>query len=372
MQFAIKPFTEDLIPAVKNFNSRLDAGGAPPEFRFPEHPAPQWLPKLDNRRIYQEYFLLVHNNAVRGAYVLKHQDFSLQGNIQPIAYFHWPISEGMVNRTYAWVALQMLRSLLQAHPLIYGLGIGGYDAGPLPRMLKAVGWSMCSVPFHFKVNYPARFLREIRVLRNTAAKRLMMEIAARTGTGGLGLRILQGARTKRGAGEEGAEVVRAFSCWADELWQECKGRYAMIAVRDCETLNILYPADGKRFLCYKITRGDAVLGWAVLLDTPMRDHKYFGNMRVGSIVDCLGLPENASAVIRAATGVLEERGVDLIVSNQSHHSWSAALRDAGFLRGPSNFLFGASKELSKLLHPFHATATRVHMTRGDGDGPIHL
>src|SRR6266705_69741 len=111
----------------------------------------------------------------------------------------------------------------------------------------------------------------------------------------------------------------------------------MIAVRNSETLNILYPANSKRFLSYKVTRGGGVLGWVVLLDTPMHNDKYFGNLRVGSIVDCLALPENASAVIRAATRVLEERGADLIVSNQSHAAWSTALRNAGFVAGPSNF-----------------------------------
>ena len=40
MTFAIKPSTDDLIPAVKGLNRRLTAGGAPVEFRFPEHPTP--------------------------------------------------------------------------------------------------------------------------------------------------------------------------------------------------------------------------------------------------------------------------------------------------------------------------------------------
>jgi hypothetical protein len=37
------------------------------------------------------------------------------------------------------------------------------------------------------------------------------------------------------------------------------------------------------------------------------------HLRVGSIVDCLALRENAIAVVRAATQILETRGVDLIV-----------------------------------------------------------
>lgn len=372
MAFAIDPYTEELIPAVKEFNARLDAGGAPPEFRFPEHSTSERLPKLEGRRIYEEYFLLVEKNAVRGAYILKHQDFCLQGKIQRIGYLHWPISEGMINKAYAWVALQMLRNALEAQPLIYGLGMGGFNAGPLPRILKALGWSMCSVPFYFKVNHPKTFLKEIRAPRKTTARKLMMDLAAMTGVGRLSIAILQGARTKRGSREECAEAIHGFCSLADELWDQCRDRYLMIASRDSKTLNTLYPAGDEKFLSYKVLRGATLLGWAVLLNTQMQDNKYFGNMRVGSIVDCLALPENASAVIRAATRILQERRVDLIVSNQLHVAWSAALRDAGFLPGPSNFLFAASKELGRLLEPFDITATKVHMTRGDGDGPIHL
>lgn len=46
MPIVIQPFTHDLIPAVKDLNARLTAGGAPSEFRFPEHPTPVWLHKL--------------------------------------------------------------------------------------------------------------------------------------------------------------------------------------------------------------------------------------------------------------------------------------------------------------------------------------
>jgi hypothetical protein len=184
--------------------------------------------------------------------------------------------------------------------------------------------------------------------------------------------MLQGARTKRTAPDVRADHVRGFSRWADGLWEQCKEQYAMIAVRDSETLNILYPADSERFLCYKVTCGDAVIGWFVLLDTPMHNNKHFGNLRVGSIVDCLALPEDASTVIGAATGLLEERAVDLIVSNQTHAAWSTAFRNAGFLPGPSNFLFAASKDLAELLRPFEVKVAQSHFTRGDGDGPLHL
>jgi len=117
-----------------------------------------------------------------------------------------------------------------------------------------------------------------------------------------------------------------------------------------------------------VVRQGTVIGWAVPLDTAMRDDKHFGNLRLGSIVDALALPEDAPAVMAAAAGELEQRGVDLIVSNQCHKAWADALRRSGFLEGPSNFIFAAAKKLAALSSAFD----EFHINRGDGDGPIHL
>jgi hypothetical protein len=373
MAIAVKPYSENLIPAVREFNHRLTSGGAPSELRFPEHPAPEWLPKANGRRIYQEYFLALDADSVRGGYILKYQDFSFSGDIRRVAYYHFPVSEGIVSRAYVAVGIQMLRAALETEPLLFALGMGGYDR-PLPQMLRAMKWNMCLLPFYFKVNSPSQFLKETRALRNTPTRRLCMDLAAITGIGWLGLKLLQGLHPAPRSGDHSVrtETVSRFSQWADDLWQECKTRYAMIAVRDSETLNILYPPSSTRFLCLKVCRGAGELGWAVILDTQMQNDKYFGNLRVGSIADCLALPKNASAVIRAATRVLEERGVDLIVSNQSHSAWCMALRQAGFQAGPSNFIFAASRKLGELLDPFELKRTQTHLNRGDGDGPIHL
>ena len=80
----------------------------------------------------------------------------------------------------------------------------------------------------------------------------------------------------------------------------------------------------------------------------MQDHKQFGDMRVGTIVDCLAPPADAPAVMRAAAALLEARGVDLIISNQLHAAWSNALVHAGFLRGPSNYLLALSPAFAAL------------------------
>ena len=69
---------------------------------------------------------------------------------------------------------------------------------------------------------------------------------------------------------------------------------------------------------------------------------------------------------------LESQGVDLIVSNQSHAAWRRGFRQAGFLRGPSNFIFASSRELTRLLRGKGVRNEDLHFNRGDGDGPNNL
>lgn len=373
MALAITPFTEDLVPAVKEFNARLLEGGVFHEFQFHESPTCAWLPKIENRRIYQEYFVAAEDAAVRGGYVLKHQPFSFRGELQNLPFYHAPISEGLFNKKYASVGALLTRHALKMQPSLFALGMGGWEQ-PLPRMLQAMRWKMFEVPFYFFVAKPFRFLRQIRALRSNTLKAVAAEAGAWSGAGWLALRTLQALRRRTPGNAPGAtvEAVSDFGDWADQLWESCHDQYALVALRNRETLNILYPKENAKFQRLLVRRNEKTLGWAVLLDTAMRGHKYFGDLRVGSIVDCFGGPQDAAIVAAAALAGLKARGVDLVVSNQSHQAWGNALRRAGFLGGPSNFLFAASPQLAARLDPFQANQGELHFNRGDGDGPIHL
>jgi hypothetical protein len=373
MALAITPFTEDLVPAVKAFNARLLEGGVFHEFQFHESPTCGWLPKIKNRQIYQEYFVAAEDGAMRGGYVLKHQPFSFRGELHDLPFYHGPISEGLFNKKYASVGALLTRHALRMQPLLFALGMGGWEQ-PLPRMLQAMRWKMFEVPFYFFVAKPFRFLRQIRPLRANLFKSAAAEAGAWSGSGWLAIRAMQRLRRRTPPDDSGvsAEAVVDFGDWADRLWEGCHHRYALVALRDRETLSILYPKEDPRFRRLIVRRDGKPVGWAVLLDTAMRDHKYFGNLRVGSIVDCFGDPQHAAVVGSRALADLTARGVDLVVSNQSHRAWGDALRRAGFLTGPSNFLFAASPQLAARLEPFEANENELHFNRGDGDGPIHL
>jgi hypothetical protein len=214
-------------------------------------------------------------------------------------------------------------------------------------------------------------LRQVAPLRQTSSRRVAADVAAATGIGWIGFNALQRLRSKARDRSVSHAVVDAFDAWADEVWERSRARYRLIASRTREMLTALY-AHERPFIRMRVDRGGSTIGWAVALDTQMRGSKYFGNLRVGSIVDVMALPEDAAAVVQAATAELESRGVDLIVSNQLHRAWTSALEGAGFLSGPSNFIFAMSKPLADQLQPSDAAFGQIHVNRGDGDGPVNL
>jgi hypothetical protein len=368
MSIVIQPYREEHQPVVNQFNSRLKAAGADDEFVFFRYAEPRWLPKIGNSNLYQEYFVAIDNETALGGYALKHQNFYFgDGNIRPLGYYHHPLSEGIVNKSYAAVGSLLLKDAMNRSPLLYCLGMAGYDR-PLPKMLVRLGWSHCLVPFYFSVVNPYRFLREMQTLRSSPGRRTLMDLAAITGTGWAAMKAFQSFKRLVGPRSAAYKVqqVEEFSDWVAPLWEQSKGEYALTAVRDCKTLRSLYPASDKHFMRLRISRDGNDIGWAVVGER-RQDAKY-GSMKVGSIVDCWASPDSALPVVRAAADALKRQGMDLIVSNQSHARWGQALEHSGFLQAPSNFIFAASKKLGALLEPFDETKSRIHFTRADGDG----
>src|SRR3989441_4743462 len=158
----IEPFGPQHVAAVRAFNQRLGAGGI--SWRFPERWVPDWLPNVDGARVYQEFFLLLEGEDVRGAYALKHQDVSLSGEIQRVGSFYLPLSEGVINPAYGLVASRLLQDAMRRVPLLYSVGMGGRGT-QVVRLVRAIGLPMQVVPFYFKVRHGSRFLREVRYLR---------------------------------------------------------------------------------------------------------------------------------------------------------------------------------------------------------------
>ncbi len=367
MSIAIVPYAARHVPAVSDFNKRLRAAGAAEDLVFYEDPVPRYLPKTNGSAIYQEFFLALEGDVVRGGYALKHQDFFFGGEVRSIGYYHHVLSEGTINRAYSSTGILALRDALSRQPLLYCLGMDGYDK-PLPRMLRALRWTDCLTPFYFRVAHPRAFLRQIEAARHGRWRRALLDFAAVSGVGWIALKGAQRwkqMKVQRPRPYSVEEVVE-FGDWADDVWRRAKASYSITAVRSAEALRTLYPPAEAHLIRLRIARGSKTLGWAVVSER--RKNPRFGNLRVGSVVDCFAAPEDVLPVVRAAVWALEKRGMDVVVSNQSHEAWQRAFKDSGFFEGPSNFVFAASPKLSELLSPFAETKMRAHLIRADGDG----
>jgi hypothetical protein len=352
---------------VAEFDRRLLAGTHDTNLVFPKNAVPRWLPPQPASPVWNEYFVALEGSAVRGAYALKQEQLFIRGKgIINIACYHHSLAEGIVDRSYASVGALLARDALVRQPLLYALGMGGSDS-PIARMIKALGFSLTLLPFYFRVVHPARFLREMQTLRAPRWRAVLLDLAAITGTGWLGIKATQYFRSwHRGTTDFLAEEVNEFSSWTDDLWEQARSSVSMATVRSNETLRLLYPSSQNALTPIRVSRGNQVIGWAVVGER--RKGVKYGAMRVGSVVDCWASPENAGPVVQAAVEALEKRGVDLIVSNQSHQAWCRSFEQSGFLRGPSTFVLALSKKLAELLHPLQETRRYFHITRADGDG----
>jgi hypothetical protein len=370
LSFEIVPLEASHRSLVLAFNQRLRAGNA--GFQFPEKPNDLGLPKAPGKNVYHDVYLAILDGTVRGGYALKTQPCSIAGKIRNIGNYQLPLSEGVIDPRFAIVGLKIYSDAIKRQPSLYSLGMGGITR-PLPRMLAKMGWFVELVPFYFRILRAQSFFKNIVFLRNKRSVRLPLDTLRFTGLGWLGVlvaRHLSAAPRTLGllSGGTRYEVVSDFGPWADSIWKQASPTYALINVRDQAVLRILYPSEEKKFIRLRVSGTEGPIGWALVMKTQLKNHKQFGNMMLGSIVDVLALPGRETAVTAHATSHLEESGVDLIVSNQSHSSWKRALLASGFVSAPSNFGFACSPSLANEF----ASLNRCHLNRGDGDGPINL
>jgi hypothetical protein len=365
----VEPYTLPYVDAVRAFNGRLTARRAVPGFLLDETPPSSGDPPLR-----KEHFLAVETGGeVRGGFMLQRQTFSIGGQLASVANYQAPISEGIADRRYAYLGMLMVKEALRHDPLLFCLGMGGVSQ-PLPRLLAALGFSLRPVPFLFRVRRPSRVLRQLPALRTGQRRARLADILASTGAGWLAFRgwaRVADVASLRWPGVM-SERVDGWGDWVEELWERGREQCSMVAVRDAAALTALYPPSDPRNISLRVSQAGRPVGWAVLFDTAMQGSPHFNDLRVGTVLDCWALPGCERAVARAATRMLERRGVDLVITNQSHAGWVAAFRRTGYLSGPSNYILALSPPLAAAVRAEPNGEARIHVTRGDADGRIHL
>jgi hypothetical protein len=368
----IVPYTPAHRDAVERLNARLAEAGS--EWSFPPRERPA---AAEERPVWTESFVAVDGDDVCGGYILKHQKFFLDGRPADVGSLQLPLSLGEIDSQYANVSVALLFDAIRRSPYLYSLGLGSEET-QFARLLTAARWQHIAVPFYFSVKSGNAFARNIRLPAGRARMQTVLRALGSLRLAGLALGLRARLRDRsapasaRTGSDARARELAEFDSAVDELFTKVRTSYVVVADRSASALREVYPPDEPRFLRLGIESDGRQLGWALVLDTAMKGDRYFGDMRVGSIADCLAAPEDCLPTIAAADAFLARRGVDIVVSNQFHPRWCEALEGAGYERGPSNFFFYYSEELGNRLSSIADWQHGSHLNRGDGEGPGHL
>lgn len=380
MKISIVPHGSQYSAAVEAFNRRLQEGGS--RWGFYLHHECSWIPRGDGKQVWRDFYLAVaEDGMVRGAFALKPQPWHIRGKEHTVADWQGPFSEGEVSPKYAALGLRMVREMQKREPLVYSWGHGGRNV-PILQLIRKMGWFVHGTPLLMYVNHPFRFLRKNGALRRSSAFRMLLDLAAFTGLGPLALSALMSAqamvsRLRYWPTISAQPVIvtefEYFETWADELWNRCKSDYEALAVRNASIMNTLLPVGGwPKSIKLKVEQGGKVIGWAVVMDTAMQGDGRFGDLRLGSVIDCLAAPEHGFTVVRAAKNYLCGKGVDLIISNQTHPAWIKGFEGNGFLCFANMRFMACSPALSEALSPHDSVLKGLHMTNLDGHGPHQM
>jgi hypothetical protein len=354
---------------IRAFNARLAAGGEP--FQFPTNPRGLAIPRNPQAPLWTEMWVARDESTVRGGFLLKHERLlTREGDIE-VGNYQLPLSEGIVDRRFAIVGLSLTQHVMKQLGPLYSLGMGSLSR-PLPRLLTRLGWLVEEVPFFFRVVCGTAFARNIRALQTSPSRRLLLTALRVSGTASFGARTWRLAASVAGARANAQPSMRLvpvsiFDQRADQVLAATRPQYAAMLDRGSKALNIKFPPTDKRLHRFMVEAKGQPVGWFVLTMNQLQNHKQFGDMRLGCIVDGLLDPGAVQPAIALASSTLTDLGADLLVSNQSHRTWQQALRENLFCRGPSNFILGRSAQFAR-----HIPLQDLHVNRGDGDGPINL
>ncbi len=370
MALRLEPFSDRYIPAVRAFNARI-APAVP--YRVGTSPIGERMER-ERAAVWTETLLVIEGDDVRGSAMLQHQTFEIAGEPQHAVNVQLPISEGLVDRRYAYLGMWIMQQITAQYPFAFCVGMGGLTQ-PLPRLLSALGWETRLAPFLFFVHKPTRFLRELPLLHNSSARHFAATVGAMSGAGHVAIRAAQATRRIRHAATPrlAAARVDAWDSWAEDIWEDARRSCSAIGVRNASALRALYPLAGDRVLGFRLSDRGRDVAWVALMATRMKDSGNFGSLYVGTMLDALAISGYERAVAFAVRRLFDTIGTDLSIVNHTHTTWCGALRDAGFFSGPSNYVLALSKDFSSASRAAGSDgADRIHVTRGDGDGRLHL
>lgn len=369
-----RPAAPDDVARVETFNQRLAAAGHMYHRLSIEKPFRTMLHAADSPITVEKLFCF-DGSEIRGGVGVKRMMFWVNECPEEVTFSVYPISEGIINPTYAMIGVLIQKELLRRYPLMYSLG--AFNSVPA-KIKRQTRWFSLAVPFHFRVLRAGSYLRNFAYLRKKTWMRTLLDLAAASGVGTAGLTLFDLFQRFRGChpGVDNLQIKRfdAWGDWADQVWEKAGNHYTLIGDRSKAALQVLYPNRNDHLIKLRFNTKDTgrLLGWAVITASKLGNHKYFGNMRLGTIVDMLAAPEDAYQVVSGALVAVRQAKADLVIANHSDRRWNRAFKQAGMASWNTNLFLFLSPKLKERFNPIEAYSDRFYFTRGDGHGPTQF
>jgi hypothetical protein len=369
-------FAEDGdLAAVARLNGRLKAGGS--EESMTLEPGLPGEGRYRCAPVYRRMMIAEDGQEVRAALLLYHHNIFIHGEKRDFCWADMPLSEGIVDPRYSLAIVQLMKKAADYQPFLMTMGVGPPEEAAY-RFLAKLGWRHQTVPFFYHPVRVNKALRSMSYFKNHVRLRYGALLGAYSGlgTGLSGLltmrRKLNNSLSLNLSGYEGS-VVDGFDEWADRIFTTSLSDYPVAIRSDATALNIVYPPDDHRYIRLRVQRKETKrdAGWIVVASKQMDNNPYFGDLKVGTLVDGIGRWADVPALVATGLNHLVEIGVDMIVANFSHSAWVRGCRRAGMFGGPSNYQIFVSPKGGPLLEetcPLHL----IHVARGHGDGMDHL
>ncbi len=370
MPIEFLPIDESLLPLTRAFNIRLKEGGAPVDFFLPES---EGRPPCLTGQIRRRHIVARDGDFVRGGYLETTYPGSVGGTSAPLVNISAILSESLIDKRFVTLPSRMLKEVRRDGRYVFAVGAGGVDR-PWPRFLKAADWAVEEVPFHFRFYNARRALVELRPLREPRWRGVAARLAAASGLGPAAIHTIQALRSRRMRTLEQQQLttVTNWGPWADELWSSVSPGICIAVARRSEVLREMYDLADPRIRVWRLCENARTVAWTASLLTTYTNHKYFGNLRTAVLLDAIALPGAAASVLRLTSSALARDGAELVVCNFSHGTWIRACSDAGFWRGPSNFMLAVPPDLASVCGQPPVRSGQAHFTRGDADGRVNL
>lgn len=166
---------------------------------------------------------------------------------------------------------------------------------------------------------------------------------------------------------------KAFEASYDTLWQRVQGKFDALIVRDRAYLEARYGQQMSNYRLLACRHREKLLGYLILKIKQFQNDPRMGNIRMGTIVDCLFDPADRrvqQSLLVAAMRLCRSKEVDVIFCTASHFQVQELLMVNGFIKLPGNLHF-AYYDRKGCISP-HLELSSWHLMRGDSDADANF